>query len=122
MKSSQYPKAAWVPVGFSPAPIGWRAVYVLGAGQSYSVPVPGWELQERWFESHEFADPEPSGDEPVGNRMRQVVPTIMGERQYVMAADLEPGFWQVLGPGELDPTSEEIAEEIKFRAAHGISA
>jgi hypothetical protein len=96
-------------IDFRPAPPGWRMYFLAGNGVGLrTYPVAGWLIQEATGEEYE-----PQTEVPAQDRDRRVVPAFWNRDFGVelQPADLggDDPQW-VLGPGQPDPTAEEIAE------------
>ncbi|MFF4893459.1 hypothetical protein [Micromonospora chersina] len=97
-------------IDFQPAPPGWRMIFLAGDGKAvWKYPVPGWLIQEEADDEYEPV----TGTAPH-DRERRVIPAFWSA---AFGIELQPAdidgdnpTW-VLGPGQPDPTEEEIAQE-----------
>lgn len=96
-------------IGFQAAPPGWRMIFLARNGHGvWTYPIPGWLVQERTDDQYEPLISTPSHD-----RERRVVPAFWSQAFGVelQPADIDDDdpVW-VLGPGQPDPTEDEIVE------------
>lgn len=96
-------------VDFRPTPRGWRIAYATALGPIVE-PMPGWLIRE------EVEYDTDTGDAGTVTGFREVLAAIVVEGE-ASPANEHPDFWYVLGPGQLDPTPEETAEEMAARKA-----
>ncbi|MFI1394091.1 hypothetical protein [Streptomyces sp. NPDC020681] len=86
---------------------GWRVALITPNGLSLE-PMPGWLVQEEVeYDDHTLEDTGLTG-------FRQIVASVCVD------GDLQPiddvgGFWLVIGPGQLEPTPDEVAKETDRR-------
>lgn len=95
-------------VDFRPAPPGWRIAYATADGTRVK-PMPGWLIRE------EVEYDTDTYDVVARTGARDVVAAhLVGSEAE--RADGHDDFWRVLGPGEPDPTAEEVAAKMARRA------
>ncbi|MBY8879754.1 hypothetical protein [Actinacidiphila acidipaludis] len=97
-------------IDFRPAAPGWRYVVLAEDGTMQVLPLPGWLIQE------EIEYPSAGSDDGTPTGSRRVVAARM-EDDYVEAFSSMPSFWCVIGPGEDEPSQQEVAEEQGRREA-----
>lgn len=105
---------AFYTVDFRPAPSGWRIAYATTLG-SIVEPMPGWIVRE------EVECNTNTGDVVTRSGLREVVAAGLVEYEVTPANEI-PDFWYVIGPGNPDPTPEEIEEEIARRVTQNESS
>lgn len=90
---------------------GWRIARITPDGCQYEA-MPGWLIQE------EVTYDASSGDTTGTTGFRQLVPGALIGTQ-LEAADQFASFWQVLGPGEPEPTQDDVIVEMSRRYGDG---
>ncbi|MEU0069545.1 hypothetical protein ABZ027_08370 [Streptomyces sp. NPDC006332] len=95
-------------VDFRTAPPGWRIAFATALGPIVE-PMPGWLIRE------EVEYDTRTEDSVTCTGSREVVAALVVEGEAAPAYS-HPDFWQILGPGEPDPTPEETAEKVARRA------
>ncbi|MFF4836584.1 hypothetical protein [Streptomyces sp. NPDC001315] len=98
-------------VDFRPAPEGWRTAWITADGLDV-LPMPGWLVRE------EFEYDSPNSDDSARSTGYRDVIAARVEDYGIEAIDAtDTSFWFILGPGQSEPTKEEVAAEISRRKA-----
>ncbi|MFF9153832.1 hypothetical protein ACF1AB_16565 [Streptomyces sp. NPDC014846] len=100
-------------VDFRPAPDGWRTAWITRDGLAV-MPMPGWIVQEEVEHNDQHTD----DGRPTGHR-NVVAGRIEDNGIEPIECAVDREFWLVLGPGEAEPTSDEVAIETSRRYSDG---
>lgn len=96
-------------VDFRPAPEGWRIAWII-KNRLDIAPMPGWIVRE------EFEYDSPNSDDGRSTGSRDVVATRVEDYGIEPIEASDRSFWFILGPGESEPTAEEVEAEVARRA------
>lgn len=97
-------------IDFRPAPDGWRIIYLLNDASLHISPLPGWLITEQIeYDTRTMED--------VGDRGTRSVIAAVATENELLPVCMDGPFWCVLGPGQVDPTTQETAKELERRAA-----
>jgi hypothetical protein len=102
----------WHNVSFTPAGPGWRAIYLdpIHDNGYFTHALAGWLVQEQ-VEYHDalHLSPKPPARGELRHR-RVIAADADAESGEVMPAENADNFYRIAGPGEPDPTPEQIAD------------
>lgn len=95
-------------VDFRPAPEGWRIAWITEDRLDIA-PMPGWIIRE------EFEYDSPNSDDGRSTGARDIVAARVEDWGVEPVESVDGGFWFILGPGEPQPTEDEVTAEIARR-------
>ena len=109
------------PVGFEPAPSGWRAVFLKDAEPGYdTVALAGWLLVEE-VSADRYSNIAPATTPAPEYRRRKYVAAVVMEGELADVGGYE-NFWFVADPDATPPTAEDVAAEKADRRAARLTA